>query len=189
MKIEHKIVLGSKSPRRIELIQQICQQVEVRTQDVEEVYPESLMGEEVPVYLSNLKAEVLLSTLAENELLLTADTVVVLNHQILGKPVDRADAIAILSQLSGNKHVVVSGCTLQSKTKKIQFSETTEVYFKPLKLEDITYYVDTFQPFDKAGAYGIQEWIGMIGIERINGCYYNVMGLPIARLFQELQNF
>lgn len=189
MKIEHKIVLGSKSPRRIELLQQICQNIEVRIQDVEEVYPENLIGEEVPVYLSDLKASALVASLGVDELLLTADTVVVLNHQILGKPLDRDDAIAILSQLSGNKHVVVSGCTLQSKTKKVQFSETTEVYFKPLKMDDISYYVDTFKPFDKAGAYGIQEWIGMIGIERINGCYYNVMGLPVARLFQELQNF
>jgi septum formation protein len=189
MLFKKKIILGSKSPRRKELLQHICSTVEIRTQDVEEIFPDTLALKDVPVYLSELKATALLPTLLLNEILITADTVVILDDKILGKPMDKVDAFLILKNLSGNKHIVVSGCTIQTKNKKIQISEITEVYFKHLSEKDITFYIEQFQPFDKAGAYGIQEWIGMIGIEKINGCYYNVMGLPLSRIYQELQNF
>ena len=189
MKITTKIILGSKSPRRIELLSSICANVEVKTQDVEEVYPETVKLIDVPLYLSNLKANVLINQLKENEILITADTVVILADKIIGKPNDRVEAKRFLMELSNKKHFVVTACTIQSLNKKIQFSVTTEVYFKQLSSFDIDFYVQEFNPIDKAGAYGIQEWIGMIGIEKINGCYYNVMGLPLSRIYQELQNF
>ncbi len=189
MHFKQKIILGSKSPRRQELLKQICENVSIRIQDVEEVYDDSIALHKVPEFLSQLKASALKKTLKNDEILITSDTVVLLDNEILGKPKDKNDAIEMLQKMSGKKQDVITGCTIQSLYKTVQFSEKTEVYFHNLTQQEIEFYVAKFQPFDKAGSYGIQEWIGMIGIEKINGCYYNVMGLPIAKLYHELLKF
>ena len=184
--LQHKkIILASKSPRRQTLLKELNVEFEIRLKEVDEIYPENLRGGEVPVFLSKLKGEAFKNELKDDEVLVTADTIVWLNDSILGKPLDRNDAIAILKALSGNMHRVITGVTIQQKDSAYTFSETTEVYFKKLSEGEITYYIDTFKPFDKAGAYGIQEWIGYVGVERINGCFYNVMGLPLFRLHEE----
>lgn len=180
-----KIILASKSPRRQTLLKELNVEFEIRLKEVDEIYPENLRGGEVPVFLSKLKGEAFKNELKDDEVIVTADTIVWLNDSILGKPLDRKDAIAILKALSGNMHRVITGVTIQQKDSAYTFSETTEVYFKKLSEGEITYYIDTFKPFDKAGAYGIQEWIGYVGVERINGCFYNVMGLPLFRLHEE----
>jgi septum formation protein len=180
-----KIILASKSPRRQTLLKELNVEFEIRLKEVDEIYPENLRGGEVPVFLSKLKGEAFKNELKEDEVIVTADTIVWLNDSILGKPLDRNDAVAILKALSGNMHRVITGVTIQQKDSAYTFSETTEVYFKKLSEGEITYYIDTFKPFDKAGAYGIQEWIGYVGVERINGCFYNVMGLPLFRLHEE----
>lgn len=182
-----KIVLASKSPRRQELLAQITSNFEIRLQDVEEVYDPNMPVEEVPAYLAGLKAEALRATLAEGEVILAADTVVILDGEIIGKPDHEKMAREMLQCLSGRVHQVITGMCLLSEQKKTYLSVQTEVQFKTLKTEEIAYYVDNFKPLDKAGAYGIQEWIGMIGIERISGSYYNVMGLPLAQLWAELE--
>ncbi|RFC54608.1 Maf family nucleotide pyrophosphatase [Brumimicrobium aurantiacum] len=185
-----KIILGSSSPRRKQLVEQLGVNCEIRKKEVEEIFPENMPHHEVPEYLSKLKAEPLKSSIIENEVLLTSDTVVILNGKILEKPANRAEAIEMLSQLSANINEVVTGVYLFSKKKEHSFSVSTKVYFKELSEEEIIYYVDRFKPFDKAGAYGIQEWIGMIGVEKIEGCFYNVMGLPMHDLWKTLnQNF
>jgi len=185
MQQHKKIILASKSPRRQTLLKELNVEFEIRLKEVDEIYPENLRGGEVPVFLSKLKGEAFKNELKDDEVLVTADTIVWLNDSILGKPLDRNDAIAILKALSGNMHRVITGVTIQQKDSAYTFSETTEVYFKKLSEGEITYYIDTFKPFDKAGAYGIQEWIGYVGVERINGCFYNVMGLPLFRLHEE----
>jgi septum formation protein len=181
-----KIILGSKSPRRKDLLSQITENIEVRIQDVEEVYNEEMPVYEVPAYLSVLKANALVETISKNELIITADTIVILNNEILGKPKDLADAKLMLRKLSGNKHDVVSACCLTDLAKQEVFSVTTEVYFNELSDEMIDFYVNKFTPLDKAGSYGIQEWIGMVGVKKINGSYFNVMGLPVLELYQKL---
>ena len=185
MQQHKKIILASKSPRRQTLLKELNVEFEIRLKEVDEIYPENLRGGEVPIFLSKLKGEAFKNELKDDEVLVTADTIVWLNDSILGKPLDRNDAIAILKALSGNMHRVITGVTIQQKDSAYTFSETTEVYFKKLSEGEITYYIDTFKPFDKAGAYGIQEWIGYVGVERINGCFYNVMGLPLFRLHEE----
>lgn len=182
-----KIVLASKSPRRQELIKQISSNLEIRIQDVAEIYDANLAPEKVPEYLAKLKADALFSTLKADEIIVSADTIVILENKILEKPRDLEHAKEMLRELSGKKHQVITGCCLMSSNKTILFSNTTAVYFKKLSPESISYYVNTFKPLDKAGSYGIQEWIGMIGIEKIDGCYYNVMGLPVSQLMDELE--
>lgn len=183
------IILASKSPRRQNLLKDLGFQFEIKTKEVEEVYPLHLKREEVALYLSELKAAAFTNELDTNDLLITSDTIVCLNDEIIGKPKDRADAIAMLNKLSGNKHEVITAVTLSSHDKQQSFYEVTEVYFTTLSKEEIVYYIDHYQPFDKAGSYGIQEWIGYIGIEKINGSYFNVMGLPVQRLYKELLVF
>lgn len=183
-----KLVLSSKSPRRRALVQELGLPVEIRTIDVEEIYPEDLPSNDVPAYLAKLKAEPLLQSLVENEILITSDTVVILNNEVIGKPKDREDAINMLIKLSGNSHAVITGVALSTVNYQYVFSTTTQVFFDVLSLSEIEHYVDQFKPFDKAGSYGIQEWIGYIGIKRIEGCYYNVMGLPLHDLYQALKN-
>lgn len=183
-----KLVLSSKSPRRRALVQELGLPVEIRTIDVEEIYPEDLPSNDVPAYLAKLKAEPLLQSLVENEILITSDTVVILNNEVIGKPKDREDAINMLIKLSGNSHAVITGVALSAVNYQYVFSTTTQVFFDALSLSEIEHYVDQFKPFDKAGSYGIQEWIGYIGIKRIEGCYYNVMGLPLHDLYQALKN-
>lgn len=182
------LILGSKSPRRQALIQELGLPVEIRTHEIEEIYPKDLSPEKVPEYLARLKAEPLISTLNENEILVTSDTIVLQDNEVIGKPKDRAAAIAMLQRLSGKMHQVVTGVSLISKAKSHSFSSITEVYFSELTEEDIVHYVDTCKPFDKAGSYGIQEWIGFIGVSKIEGCYYNVMGLPLHDVYRALKS-
>jgi septum formation protein len=184
-----KLILGSKSPRRKELLSQISPNCEVRVQDVDETFDKSMDVYKVAQYLSEKKANALADTISENELIITADTVVILGQELLGKPVDAKEAKEMLKSLSGKKHDVVTACCLQNKSKMESFSVVTEVYFKELSEEMIDFYIEKFKPFDKAGSYGIQEWIGMVGIEKINGSYYNVMGLPVAELMEKMNKF
>lgn len=183
------LVLGSKSPRRQALIKELGFPFRIHTMEMEEIYPQDIDLEKVPEYLAELKAQPLVKDLNKNEILLTSDTVVLLEGEILGKPNDRDNSIEMLMKLSGKLHKVITGVCLQSSEKKITFSSYTDVYFSTLKPDDIIHYIDTFEPFDKAGSYGIQEWIGYIGIKKIDGCYYNVMGLPIHDVYQQLIKF
>lgn len=182
-----KIILGSKSPRRQQLVQEIGLPVELRIQEVDEVYPNDLPLDKIPEYLSELKAQPLLKELQDDEILLTSDTIVLLNGKVLGKPKDEEDAKAMIRQLSNNTHDVITGFHLTSKSKSHTASSITKVTFSELTEEEISHYVDTFKPLDKAGSYGIQEWIGYIGVKGIEGCYYNVMGLPVSAIYQVLK--
>jgi len=185
----YHIILASQSPRRHQMLKELGLDFKIQTKDVEEVYPDHLKGEEIPVYLAKLKAEAFVLDLNEKELVITADTIVCVDDMVLGKPKDREDAVNMLKTLSGRSHQVISGVCLKSKEKEASFSTTTHVHFKELSLEEIDYYIDNYKPFDKAGAYGIQEWIGFVGIDGIEGSYFNVVGLPIQRLYQELSKF
>lgn len=155
--------------------------------DIDESYPESLKTTEVAEFIANKKAEAF--TVAEEGVMITADTIVVVDNEILGKPNDAEDAFAMLKKLSGRKHQVITGVCVVAKDKKTSFSVTTDVYFKTITDTDINFYIENYKPFDKAGAYGIQEWIGVTAIEKIDGSYTNVVGLPTERLYTELKNF
>lgn len=179
-----KIILGSSSPRRKQLIEQLGMRCEIRKKEVEEVYPDHLSHYEVPEYLSKLKAEPLKTSIRNDEVLLTSDTVVIHNYQILEKPKDHQAAVEMLERLSNSINEVVTGVYLYSINHEKSFSVRTKVFFKALTAEEIEFYVTNYKPFDKAGAYGIQEWIGMIGVEKIEGCFYNVMGLPMNELWK-----
>lgn len=180
-----KIILASASPRRKELLVGLDLNFEVKViKGVSESYPEDLRAEEVPQYISREKAAAY--QVAENELLLTADTVVVVNNTILGKPHDAADARRMLRLISGRTHQVVTGVTLTTAKAQKTFGVTTDVTFRQLTDDEIDYYITHYRPFDKAGAYGIQEWIGYVGVTSIHGSYYNVMGLPVQRIYQEI---
>lgn len=183
-----KIVLASNSPRRRELLGALEVDFEVRTLDgIEESYPQGLTMTGIPEHISSQKA--MAYALADDELLITADTIVYLDGEVLGKPANAKDACAMLRKLSGKTHQVITGVTLRTVDRSHTFSCVTEVTFAQLAEEQIKHYVDTYAPFDKAGAYGIQEWIGYVGVTKINGSYYNVMGLPVQRLNQELTAF
>jgi len=185
-----QIILASQSPRRQRLLKELELDFEVRPVDIEETYPDHLKREEIPVYLSELKAHAFsFNSLADNYLVITADTIVWLENSVLSKPKDKDDAVRILKRLSGNKHEVYTGVSISSRDKRQSFYACSEVFFRVLKKQEIDYYIDNFEPFDKAGAYGIQEWIGYIGIEKITGSFYNVMGLPTQKLYDELLNF
>ena len=183
----YKLILASASPRRQQLMKDAGFTFEVRLKNVEEKYPQELHLENVPEYLSKVKASAFREELKADEVLITADTVVCIHDRILGKPADRKVAISMLQKLSGNRHLVVTGVSVTTRTEQLSFSSRTDVFFKHLSNEEIEFYVDTYKPFDKAGAYGIQEWIGYIGIERIEGSFYNVMGLPIQKLYETLR--
>lgn len=184
------IVLASQSPRRQQLLAELDLPFEVRINgEVDETYPANLTPESIPEYLAMKKAVHYMGSLASHEILLTSDTVVCCKGKVLGKPTDRDNAIAILKELSGCKHTVITGVALCYGNREHTFSASTDVYFRTLANEEIAHYVDTFKPYDKAGAYGIQEWIGYIGIERIDGSYFNVMGLPVQKLYTELIAF
>jgi septum formation protein len=184
-----KIILGSKSPRRQELVKHLGYPVEIRVQDVDEIYPEDLELTEIPVYLAKLKAEPLRRDLQAGEVLLTSDTIVLLNNEVLGKPRDEDDAVQMLLKLSGQTHEVISGVALTAREKQLAFSHTTLVTFRTLTETEIRNYVRECRPLDKAGAYGIQEWIGYVGVTRISGSYLNVVGLPLADVVDALANF
>ena len=185
-----KLILASHSPRRKELLAGLEYPFEVRVMsDIDERYPETLQGEEIPIYISAQKAKAYLPTLAADELLITADTVAMSEGRVLGKPHDREDAIRMLTDLSGRTHEVITGVTLATVESQKSFASVSRVTFASLHPDDIIHYVDHYRPFDKAGAYGIQEWIGFIGVTRIEGSYFNVMGLPVQRLYEELRRF
>lgn len=187
--MDYKIILASASPRRQQLMRDAGFEFEIRLKNTEEIYPGTLAPVEVPEYLSRLKAAAFAAEIQDDELLITADTVVCLGAKVLGKPDNREHAIEILRQLSGQKHTVVTGVCLTTRHRQQSFSSFTDVYFKELTEEEIVYYIDHYKPFDKAGAYAIQEWIGYIGIKRIDGSFYNVMGLPVQQLYTTLQSF
>ncbi|MBL7682279.1 MAG: septum formation protein Maf [Flavipsychrobacter sp.] len=184
----HKIILASQSPRRKQLMELAELQFDIIIADVDETNPPGMQGDLVPEYLAKKKASAIEKQL-HDAIIIAADTVVLLDHEILGKPKDETDAINILTKLSGRKHEVVTGVCMQRNQQQISFSTVTEVYFRSLTQDQIKHYISNYKPYDKAGAYAIQEWIGMIGIEKINGDYYNVMGLPIGEVVKKLSLF
>lgn len=184
-----KIILASGSPRRKELLNCIIPDFEVRVTDVDEQFPADLVAEEVPLFLAKLKAQAILPRLKPEEIAITADTIVVLNGAIMNKPEDASEARRMLQQLSGVRHQVITACGVVSTQQQQYFSDKVDVVFRTLHLEEIEFYIEHFKPFDKAGAYGIQEWIGMVGIERIEGSFYTVMGLPVHLVHSALVNY
>ncbi|MDL2277267.1 Maf-like protein [Parabacteroides sp. OttesenSCG-928-G07] len=187
---KYKIILGSNSPRRKALLSGLGIDFEVRSlSDMDESYPGEIKEEEIAEYLAKKKADCYKPNLADDELLITADTIVWNFDEIMGKPADRQEAIAMLQRLSNHVHEVITGVCVMTLQKMISFSISSAVSFGELSMEEIEYYVDKYKPYDKAGAYGIQEWIGYVAVEAINGSFYNVMGLPIQRLYQELKAF
>jgi septum formation protein len=184
-----RIILASASPRRKQLLEWAEIPFDLLPSNADEMIPVGLQVTEVPVFLASQKAAHARKRVEEGKIILAADTIVVLDQQVLGKPLDRADAIRMLSLLSGRVHEVITGVALTNTKKEILFAETTKVRFHKLTQSGIEYYVDNYQPYDKAGAYAIQEWIGVTGIHSINGDFYNVMGLPVSRVLQELKNF
>lgn len=178
------IILASQSPRRKMLLEWARLNFTVKVKETDESYPDNITVEEVPVYIARNKA---LAVQKTDEIILAADTVVVLGNEIIGKPRSREDAFNILSRLSGKAHRVITGVVLLKGKQELSFAETTEVEFHELTSGQIHYYIDNYKPFDKAGAYAIQEWIGVIGIKKINGDFYNVMGLPVSRVMKKLQ--
>ena len=187
---DKKIILASQSPRRHNLLKGIGLDFDILTSDeTDESFPREMNTDEVPVFLAKKKAKTFEKFIDDKTILITADTIVSLNGKILNKPTNRGDAENMLNLLSGNSHIVITGVCVKSLHKEICFSSHTTVYFNDLNKEEISYYLEEYQPFDKAGAYGIQEWIGYIGIKKIEGSYFNVMGLPVQRLYEELCQF
>jgi len=184
-----KIILASKSPRRQELLALMGLDFSVVLKEVDESFPAELNPSEIAVYIAEKKAEAFDESLNQNELVLTADTIVCIENTILGKPDNEEHAFDMLSLLSGKKHEVITGVAFLQNHRLYSFYETTGVYFRKLSEQQINYYIQTCKPYDKAGSYGIQEWIGLIGIERIVGSYTNVVGLPTQRVYQELEKF
>jgi septum formation protein len=182
-----KLILASRSPRRNELLTAAGFKFKVRSADIDETPPAGMPVKKVPQFLAEKKAKAI--KLSHNEMVIAADTLVLLNNKIFGKPTDKKDAERILKALSGNMHTVVTGVCIMTSKKTISFSEQTKVFFRALTKNEIDFYIGTYKPFDKAGAYAIQEWIGIIGIYRIEGDYFNVMGLPVCRLVEEMKKF
>ena len=186
---KYNYILASKSPRRQQLLKSLGIDFQVQQKEVDENYPENLSINEIPIYLARLKATPFLNELKNDELLITADTIVCFGEKVLGKPTDFEHARQMLNLLSGNEHQVISGVCLTSIHKQSTFYSISNVRFKSLTKNEIDFYITHFKPFDKAGSYGIQEWIGTIGITHIEGSFYNVMGLPIQKLYEEIQKF
>lgn len=185
---KYRIILASNSPRRRELLSGLGIDYEVKTlPGIEENYPDNLQGDEIPVYIAREKAEAYRPYIQKDELIITADTIVYLDGQVLGKPKDEADATRMLRLLSGRVHQVITGVCITTADTQRAFATTTDVTFDTLSEEEINYYVTNYRPLDKAGAYGVQEWIGFIGVTRLEGSYFNVMGLPVQRLYKELK--
>ena len=186
----YDIILASNSPRRKELLQRLGLPFKVRTLfGVDESFPENLRGEEIALYIARKKAEAYKSSMSSNELLITADTIVCLDGVVMGKPYGAENAKTILRQLSGRVHQVITGVTVLTQVKRESFAVTSHVKFANVTEDEIDYYVDNYLPFDKAGAYGIQEWFGLVAVEELRGSYFNVMGLPVQRLYTVLKQF
>lgn len=187
---KHEIVLASNSPRRKELLQRMGVNFKVRTLfGIDESYPDSLRGEDIVCYISRNKAKAYQSSMAPNELLITADTIVYVDGEVMGKPKNAEQAKEMLHKLSGKTHQVITGVTIVTAKRTENFGVTSQVKFTNITDEEINFYVDNYLPFDKAGAYGIQEWIGIVAVEEIKGSYFNVVGLPVQRLYQKLKTF
>jgi len=185
-KLKNKnIILASGSPRRQELFKELGLEFSIQVKAVEEIYPSTLKGAEITNYLAELKAAAF-TELGENDIIITADTIVWLNNKAIEKPKDKPHAIEMLQEISDKCHQVITSICIKTFNSQKVFYDETLVYFKPLSMEEITYYVEKYEPFDKAGAYGIQEWIGFIGVTKIEGSYFNVMGLPVHKLYEEL---
>lgn len=180
------LILGSNSPRRQELMRGLDIPFEVRTKTTDETYPIDLDAERVPEYIANLKADAF-NDLNDEDVLVTADTVVIVDGKIYGKPHSKEEAMEMLKILQNRTHIVVTGVSIRKGEQKISFSDTTKVHFAPLTDEEIDCYIERYKPFDKAGAYGVQEWIGYVAVDHLEGSYFNVMGLPIHRVYQELK--
>lgn len=187
---KYDILLASNSPRRRELLSGLDISYKVTAlPDIDESYPSSLTGADIPLYISKIKSKAYRPMMNDDTLLITADTIVWLEGKVYGKPHSAKDARLMLKTLSGKTHEVITGVTICTKNKEVSFTVTSQVSFGTLEDEEINYYIDRYKPFDKAGAYGIQEWIGYIGVTGISGSYYNVMGLPVQRLYRELKTF
>ena len=184
----YRIILASRSPRRQQLLKELGLRFEVVIKEYPETYPENLTGEEIARYVAYQKASSFKNHITADEIVITADTIVWCNNKILGKPVDADDAICILKEISGNTHDVITGVSLLTLHREKTFSVSTKVTFAPLSESELDYYVSRFNPYDKAGAYGIQEWIGIAACSYIEGSYFNVVGLPVQRVYEELQN-
>ena len=185
----NKIILASQSPRRKQLLEWAEVPFEVVVKETDERFPPGLTPEEVSIYIARNKAIAVQNMVDKGSIILAADTIVVLGESIIGKPVHREEAISILLALSGEKHQVITGVVIRKDDREIAFADVTEVDFHELTLEQIEFYVKKYKPFDKAGAYAIQEWIGVVGIKSVNGDFYNVMGLPVSRVVRELEKF
>ena len=186
----YHIILASNSPRRRELLGGLGLPFEVKVlPDIEESYPNDLTVSQIAEFISTEKAAAYRELMADNDLIITADTVVIVGNEVMGKPVDAADARRMLKKLSGVTHQVTTGVCLTTKTNQRHFSVTTDVTFKQLTDEEINHYIEVYKPYDKAGAYGIQEWIGYVGVTCLHGSYFNVMGLPVQRIYNELATF
>ncbi|KRP27361.1 MAG: septum formation inhibitor Maf [Cryomorphaceae bacterium BACL22 MAG-120619-bin32] len=183
----YNIILGSASPRRQLFFNELHIDFTIQVKEVDEVYPAELQGSEITDYLADLKSKAF-TNLKENDLVITSDTIVWLENKALEKPNNEAEAFTMLKKISGKKHEVITSISLKSVHFQKIINDTTQVFFKELSEEEINYYIKNYQPFDKAGGYGIQEWIGFIAIEKIEGSYFNVMGLPVHKLYKELQN-
>ena len=186
--VNYTIILASGSPRRQQFFKDLGLDFEIRLKSIDEVYPNHLKGVEITDYLANLKSIPFDKELSANDLLITSDTIVWLNNKALGKPKDYEEAFSILRNLSGKTHEVITSVSIKNPNFQKIINDTTTVYFRDLTDEEIDYYITTYKPYDKAGAYGIQEWIGKIGIDKIEGSYFNVMGLPVHKLYKELMN-
>lgn len=186
---EFKIILASRSPRRQQLMNELGLKFEVAIKEYNEIFPEGLNGEQIATYIAFEKAALFKGELSDNEIVIAADTIVWCNEKVLGKPLNREDAANILKEISGNVHEVITAVSIRSLSKEFTFSESTKVTFDIIPEEEIYYYIDKYKPYDKAGAYGIQEWIGIAACSRIEGSYFNVVGLPVHRLYKELIRF
>lgn len=185
----YHIVLASRSPRRQQLLCEMGIEFTVIQRDFDESFPEGLDGREIAAYIAKQKAQSLKNELKGNEIIITADTVVWSNNKVLGKPADENEAVEMLKEISGKTHEVITGVSMISREKETDFTEVTKVTFEPMTEDEIAYYASVYKPLDKAGAYGIQEWIGLIACSRIEGSYFNVVGLPVHRVYAELKKF
>jgi len=184
-----RIILASRSPRRQQLLRDLGLKFEVVEKEYPETFPPGLTGDEIARYVARAKADSFRNEIADNEIVITADTIVWCKDKVLGKPLDYEDAVRFLIEISGNTHEVITGVSIFSSAREVTFSVSTKVTFETLSEEEIKYYIDNFRPYDKAGAYGIQEWIGIIACSHIDGSYFNVVGLPVQRVYKELQDF